>query len=178
MNHCRTCVGQECHHKECRAGDQITHSRGECRRVLKLRIGWEGFLGKRCCCQPDSGNPTVRDERGACGNVMQGLAPFCHETWKRPDTLVKSIDLSMRESRISTRREAANNEIICTVCCPTADPLATRDKCRSSKESNGNRHLGGSRSMDPSIQGKIHRDNVGKGQLPAGTRNNLQGPTV
>ena len=23
-------------------------------------------------CQPDSGNPTVRDERGACGNVNYG----------------------------------------------------------------------------------------------------------
>ena len=23
-------------------------------------------------CQPDSGNPTVRDERGACGNVGYG----------------------------------------------------------------------------------------------------------
>ena len=23
-------------------------------------------------CQPDSGNPTVRDERGACGNVSYG----------------------------------------------------------------------------------------------------------
>jgi len=23
-------------------------------------------------CQPDSGNPTVRDERGACGNVNHG----------------------------------------------------------------------------------------------------------
>jgi hypothetical protein len=24
------------------------------------------------CRQPDSGNPTVRDERGACGNVNYG----------------------------------------------------------------------------------------------------------
>jgi len=27
-------------------------------------------LGKCHCCQPDSGNPTVRDERGAYGNVI------------------------------------------------------------------------------------------------------------
>ena len=26
-----------------------------------------------------SKNPTVRDERGACGNVMQGLMAVCHE---------------------------------------------------------------------------------------------------
>jgi hypothetical protein len=30
------------------------------------------FSGESCCCQPDSGNPTVRDERGACGNVGHG----------------------------------------------------------------------------------------------------------
>ena len=29
--------------------------------------------------EPDAGNPTVRDEKGACGNVMHGLASFCHE---------------------------------------------------------------------------------------------------
>ena len=48
------------------------YPRGVCRRVLKLRGAWEGPLGKSCCCQPDSGNPTVRDERGACGNVSYG----------------------------------------------------------------------------------------------------------
>jgi len=32
----------------------------------------ERFFGESCCCQPDSGNPTVRDERGACGNVSYG----------------------------------------------------------------------------------------------------------
>ena len=29
-------------------------------------------LEKCHCCQPASGNPTVRDERGACGNVSHG----------------------------------------------------------------------------------------------------------
>lgn len=47
-------------------------SRGVCRRVLKPQSAWEGSLGKSCCCQPDSGNPTVRDERGAHGNVNYG----------------------------------------------------------------------------------------------------------
>ena len=36
-----------------------------------------GALGNRCF-YPE--NPTVLDERGACGNVMQGLTAFCHET--------------------------------------------------------------------------------------------------
>jgi hypothetical protein len=48
------------------------HSRGVCGRALKPRKVWEGPPGKCCCCQPDSGNPTVRDERGACGNVSEG----------------------------------------------------------------------------------------------------------
>ena len=46
--------------------------RGVCRRVLEPRAAWEGPLGKSCCCQPDSGKPTVRDERGAHGDVDYG----------------------------------------------------------------------------------------------------------
>jgi hypothetical protein len=46
--------------------------RGVCRRVLEPRAVWEGPLGTSCCCQPDSGNPTVRDERGAHGDVDYG----------------------------------------------------------------------------------------------------------
>ena len=42
-------------------------------RALKFQVKWEGFLGKCHCRQPDSGNPTVRDEKGACGNVGQRL---------------------------------------------------------------------------------------------------------
>ena len=56
----------------CRAGDITELSRGECRRVLKPRAVREGSLGKCCCCQRNSGNPTVPDERGACGNVRYG----------------------------------------------------------------------------------------------------------
>ena len=47
-------------------------SRGACRRVLKPRAAWEGPLGTSCCYQSDPGNPTVRDERGAHGNVNYG----------------------------------------------------------------------------------------------------------
>ncbi len=46
--------------------------RGVCGRALKLRSVGEGCVMNKPMitgCQPDSGNPTVRDERGACGNV-------------------------------------------------------------------------------------------------------------
>ena len=65
------------------------YSRGECRRVLKPRNAWEGPLGKCCCCQPDSGNPTVRDERGAHGNVDHGGTrnPLLKSKERKPETL-------------------------------------------------------------------------------------------
>ena len=52
-----------------RAGGITTQPSGVCERALEPRDAWEGPPGKCCCCQPDSGNPTVRDERGASGNV-------------------------------------------------------------------------------------------------------------
>jgi len=56
----------------CRARGITMWPRGVCRRVLEPRAAWEGPLGKSCCCQPDSGKPTVRDERGAHGDVDYG----------------------------------------------------------------------------------------------------------
>jgi hypothetical protein len=56
----------------CRAGDITVQSGGVCGRTLNLRIGREGSLEKCHCCQPESGNPTFRDDRGACGNVGHG----------------------------------------------------------------------------------------------------------
>ena len=55
-----------------RAGGITRHPRGGYEQAFKPRDGWEGPLGIGCCCQPDSGKPTVRDERGACGNVSYG----------------------------------------------------------------------------------------------------------
>ncbi len=49
--------------------------RGECGRALKLPYVREGCVMKEPMItgrQPDSGNPTVRDERGACENVNYG----------------------------------------------------------------------------------------------------------
>jgi hypothetical protein len=46
--------------------------RGVCERALKPPSVGEGYAMNEPMitgCQPDSGNPTVRDERGACGNV-------------------------------------------------------------------------------------------------------------
>ncbi len=61
--------GRGDHLKGRRVGGITRHPRGVYRRGFKPRAVWEGPPGTCCCCQPDSGNPTVRDERGACGNV-------------------------------------------------------------------------------------------------------------
>jgi len=65
------------------------YPRGVRRRVLKPRDVWEGPLRKCCCCQPDSGNPTVRDERGAHGNVDHGGTrnPLLISKERMPETL-------------------------------------------------------------------------------------------
>ena len=49
--------------------------RGVCGRALKLLFVREGRAMNKPMItgrQPDSGKPTVRDERGACGNVGYG----------------------------------------------------------------------------------------------------------
>src|SRR5215468_11703344 len=55
-----------------RATGITTPSRGGYERAFKPREVWEGPMGTSDGCQPDSGKPTVRDERGACGNVNHG----------------------------------------------------------------------------------------------------------
>ena len=55
-----------------RAGGITRYPRGGYERAFKRRDGWEGPAGTGYCCQPDSGQPTVRDERGAYGNVRYG----------------------------------------------------------------------------------------------------------
>jgi hypothetical protein len=57
-----------------------------------------------------------------------------------------------------------------------ADPLAELGEGRSREGRNGHVHLSDHRGTGPSIQGKIRRDNVGKGHLPAGAGSNLQRP--
>ena len=57
-----------------------------------------------------------------------------------------------------------------------ADLQAAGREGRRRKGRNGRKHLARRRGIDPSIEGKTRRDNVGKGQLPAGTGNNLQRP--
>ncbi len=44
-------------------------------RALKLPFVWDGHMMNKPMItgrHPDSGKPTVRDERGACGNVGYG----------------------------------------------------------------------------------------------------------
>ncbi len=55
-----------------RAGGITQLPRGGYGRAFKPRDGGEDPPGTGCCCQPDSGKPTVRDERGAYGNVSYG----------------------------------------------------------------------------------------------------------
>lgn len=57
-----------------------------------------------------------------------------------------------------------------------ADPPVRGGEGRRRVGSNGYMHHVSRRGTDPSIQGKILRDNVGKVHLPAGTDNNLQRP--
>jgi hypothetical protein len=66
-------------HGRYRIRDQTCGARGVCESALKLRCGREGSL--RNCGQgrqPDSGNPTVRDEIG--GSEKRGLWWNCEPT--------------------------------------------------------------------------------------------------
>ena len=58
-------------------------------------------------------------------------------------------------------------------CRPTQE--GGEGRCRAGR--NGRMHRSGCRGTGPGIQGKVRRDNVGKGPLPAGTGDNLQRPT-
>jgi hypothetical protein len=55
-----------------------------------------------------------------------------------------------------------------------ADPSDGYGEGRGRAGRNGREHCASRRDIGPSIQEKIHRDNVGKGPLPAGAGSNLQ----
>ena len=57
-----------------------------------------------------------------------------------------------------------------------ADPLAELGEGRRREGRNGHVHLSDHRGTGPSIQGRIRRDNVGKGHRPAGAGSDLQRP--
>ncbi len=71
-HHLDTAPGSGDHLNGRRAGVLTSQPRGVHERAFHPRDGWEGPPGRGYCCQPDSGKPTVRDERGACGNVGYG----------------------------------------------------------------------------------------------------------
>ncbi len=56
---------------------------GNINPYLSLSPFGKAIRGKQPRSKPDSGNPTVRDCRGACGNVMQDLIAICHESGNR-----------------------------------------------------------------------------------------------
>src|SRR4029450_13346536 len=53
-------------------GKSTAMGRGVCGSALELHRGREGDHRGRPGPEPDWGNPTVRDRRGACGNVDHG----------------------------------------------------------------------------------------------------------
>ena len=55
-----------------RATEQTTPARGVCAPALEVRLLWEGTAGTSQGRQPDSGNPTVRDENGGLGKRGHG----------------------------------------------------------------------------------------------------------
>ncbi len=67
----------------------------------------EGPAGKCLCCQPDSGKPTVRDERGACGNVSYGgiRNPRCESKEHRSETLRLRLRASYFYPTVNGKRE-------------------------------------------------------------------------
>jgi hypothetical protein len=73
-------------------------------------------------------------------------------------------------------KKVSRTEVAVRVNCGEPTP-SNRGEGRSPLGRNGQRHRGRRRGMGPSIQGKTCRDNVGKGQHPAGTGDNLQRPT-
>jgi hypothetical protein len=55
-----------------RATEQTTPARGVCAPALEFRLLWEGTAGTSQGRQPDSGDPTVRDENGGLGKHGHG----------------------------------------------------------------------------------------------------------
>jgi hypothetical protein len=61
-----------------RATEQTTPARGGCAPALEFRLLWEGTAGTSQGRQPDSGNPTVRDENGGLGKRGHGSRTAVH----------------------------------------------------------------------------------------------------
>ena len=73
---------------------------------------------------------------------------------------------------IEVPHEAASSGFFFAVADPPSE--GGEGRCRAGR--NGQMHRSGCRGTGPGIQGKVRRDNVGKGPFPAGTGDNLQRP--
>ena len=91
-----------CARSEGRAPWVNQRGRGVCRSVLEPRRASGKAHGGKPRSEPDWGKPTVRDRRGACGNVVSmgaGLRPNGKSLEKPPDPTV-----SARRTSIPTLR--------------------------------------------------------------------------
>ena len=125
---------------------------GVCVRALKFQVKWEGFLGKCHCRQPDSGNPTVRDEKGACGNVGQRLEG---EQLTRSSRLRRGVYLKSTAQMLNWRSRAPyfypTSLVPQSFFCPHPPPpgvfMISPSPCRALKV-----HRPGSSIVVPSIR--------------------------
>ncbi len=79
-------------------GGQTTEARGVCVPALELPLRWEGPFSYKWRAEPrpepDSGNPTVRDRRGALRTVTMGagLRPGAKAPEEPPDPTVRALN--------------------------------------------------------------------------------------
>ena len=106
-----------------RAGGITRHPRGVYEQAFKPRDGWEGPLGIGCCCQPDSGKPTVRDERGACGNVSYGGTR--HPPRRSKERVLETLRLRLCAPHFYPTR-ATTQQGLATTCTDSATEAPLR----------------------------------------------------
>jgi hypothetical protein len=92
-----------------RAAKQTMSVRGGCAPALELRPTWEGIVGISQGRQPDSGNPTVRDERGGLGKRDHGSrtevhGESCEDTTGPYRARARDLSRLWRSARVTSPR--------------------------------------------------------------------------
>ena len=148
---------------DCRATRETDQFRGVCRPVLKPRYGQEALVGISQDRQPDSGNPTVRDENG--GSRKRG--PW--RTVNPPRTTERAIveTLSYRCARLESIQTAeglgirATTSSSATEGCLIAIPIAPKPHGiqRSQPRQAGKRYngTGNHPGCRPPVKELVHR---------------------